>query len=468
MVVTTQAVRPTQGGILQVQASHGLQPVFDDPNLVSAAGLPAVLNLADTAGLTDLLDEHLSVPAPSATVKTRTLLAGMLAGADDIDGMDILRAGSNPAVLGEVRAPSTLGTFLRSFTHGHALQLGRINRRLLSRLSALLPSLVGEGLVLVDLDDTIRQTHGYQKQGAAYGYNKTKGLNAMVAAISTKNSAPLITAAGLRRGNIRSGANAGWHASRALTQASDMAPGQQKLLRADSAFCTHETVAAAQQARAWFSITIPAWPTVTRAISQIPETDWAPIHYTNAVWDDEARAWISDAEVAEIGFTAFTSRRKAEHVSCRLVVRRVKRLGQSPAGQDGLFETYRYHAFITNSTLPVTEADRTHRHHAVIEQVIAELKGGPLAHLPSGKFGANQAWLGLAVLVFNLSRATAHAAGMPTARIPTIRETLISLPGRIARRARRLVLHLPEAWPWEHQWTRLWNTATSPPPATTS
>lgn len=451
-----------------MQASHGIQPVFDDPNLVSAAGLPAVLNLADRAGFTGLVDEFLSVPSPSATVKTRTLLAGMLAGADDIDGMDVLRAGSTAEVLGQVRAPSTLGTFLRSFTHGHALQLGRINRLLLAGLVRLLPSLLGDGLVLVDLDDTIRQTHGYQKQAAAYGYNKTKGLNAMVTAISTKNSAPLITTAGLRRGNVRSGANAGWHASRALAQAADLAPEQRALLRADSAFCTHESVAAAQRAGAWFSITIPAWPTVTRAISHIPETSWTAIHYTDAVWDEVAQAWISDAEVAEVPFTAFTSRRKAEHVACRLIVRRVKRLGRPHAGQDGLFETYRYHAFITNSTLPVTAADRTHRHHAVIEQVIAELKGGPLAHLPSGKFTANQAWLGTAVMAFNLSRATAHAAGMATARIPTIRKRLINLPGRIAHRARGLVLHLPQAWPWDRHWTRLWNAAISPPPAQTS
>lgn len=338
-----------------MQASHGLQPVFDDPNLVSAAGLPAVLDLADRAGLTELLDEHLSVPSPGSTVKTRSLLAGMLAGADDIDGMDVLRAGSNSSVLGTVRAPSTLGTFLRSFTHGHALQLGGINRRLLAGLSSLLPSLLGRGTVLVDLDDTIRQTHGYHKQAVAYGYNHTKGLNAMVTAISTAESAPLITTAGLRRGNVRSGANAGWHASRALSQADDLAPGRQALLRADSAFCTHETVTAAQRAAAWFSVTIPSWSTVTRAISQIPEAGWRPIRYTNAVWDDEARTWISDAEVAEVPFTAFTSRRKAEHVACRLVVRRVKRLGRPHPGQDGLFETYRYHAFVTNSTLTTVE-----------------------------------------------------------------------------------------------------------------
>src|SRR5699024_8846967 len=113
-----------------------------------------------------------------------------------------------------------------------------------------------------------------------------------------------------------------------------MAPGQRKLLRADSAFCTHETVAAAERAGAWFSITIPAWKSVTRAFSQIPETAWQAIHYTDAVWDDEARTWISDAEVAEIPFTAFTSRRKHEHVPCRLVIRRVKRLGKAPAGQE--------------------------------------------------------------------------------------------------------------------------------------
>lgn len=451
-----------------MQASHGIQPVFDDPNLVSAGGLPAVLNLADRAGLRHLLEQHLRVPAPNAGLKSRTVISGMLAGADDIDGMDIIRAGGNPRLLGQVRAPSTIGTFLRSFTHGHALQLGSVNRRLLDALARQVPSLLGnQGPLLVDLDDTVRETYGYQKQAVAYGYNKTKGLNAIVATASTAGSAPVILAAGLRRGNARSGANAGWYASRALTATEDLAPGRDRLLRADSAFCTHEVVTAAQRAGARFSITIPAWKSVTSAISHIPEEAWTSIRYTNAVWDDEGGCWISDAEVAETPFTVFVSHRKAERVACRLVVRRVKRLGAARPGQEGLFETYRYHAFVTDSTLDTVDADQRHRHHAIIEQVIAELKDGPLAHLPSGKFTANQAWLALAVIAFNISRATSHAAGMRKARMATIRDRLINLPARLAHRARRLIVHLPQSWPWQENWTRLWNIDASPPPAST-
>lgn len=141
------------------------------------------------------------------------------------------------------------------------------------------------------------------------------------------------------------------------------------------------------------------------------------------------------------------------------MVRRVKRL--NPAGQDPLVESYRYHAFITNSDLDTVEADRRHRDHAIVEQVIAELKAGPLAHLPSGRFTANAAWLACAVIAFNLSRAAAHAAGMSTARMPTITRRLIMIPARIAHRARRRYLHMPRRWPWATQFTRLWTTATA-------
>ena len=163
---------------------------------------------------------------------------------------------------------------------------------------------------------------------------------------------------------------------------------------------------------------------------------------------------------------AFTSRRKAEHVECRLVVRRVKRLQpNSPDGstQEELLPAWRYHAFITNSTLSTIEADQRHREHAIIEQVIAELKDGPLAHLPSGSYAANAAWAALATTAFNIARAAAAAAAMSTARWATLRRCIISVPARIASRARHLVLHLPEQWPWQNAWTSLWETATGPP-----
>jgi hypothetical protein len=211
-------------------------------------------------------------------------------------------------------------------------------------------------------------------------------------------------------------------------------------------------------------------PAVVRAIGAIADDAWTPIHYPQAVWDEEGQCWISDAEVAEIGFTAFTSRRKADHVTARLIVRRVKRLNSQhvPAGQGELFAAYRFHAVFTDSPQPMLQAETTHRQHAVVEQVIADLKSGPLAHLPSGKFAANSAWLVLAAMAFNLTRAAGALASAfyAKATTATIRAQLIAVPARLARSARRLRLHLPRDWPWKTDWTQLFH-ATCGPPATT-
>jgi hypothetical protein len=208
---------------------------------------------------------------------------------------------------------------------------------------------------------------------------------------------------------------------------------------------------------------------ITGAIARIPDTAWTAIRYPNAIWDEEENRWVSDAEVAEIDLTVFTSRPKAQHVSCRLVVRRVKRL--NPTSSDGsrqgeLFAAYRHHAFITNSPLSTVEADARHRDHAVIEQVIAELKDGPIAHLPSGSYAANAAWLAHAVIAFNLARAAGVLASTrhAKARWATLRTQLINVPARIATSARRLNLHLPLDWPWADAWTALIDAATADPP----
>lgn len=386
------------------------------------------------------------------------MLAGMLAGADSIDDLDLLRAGGTARVLGSVQAPSTAGTFLRSFTHGHALQLGKVNRLLLRRLISEVPALAGTpgGLVLVDMDDTIREVHGYQKQAAAFGYSRVRGLNALLVTVTGQDAAPVIAEASLRRGNVRSGDHADHHLARALTTVAESLPGRQVLTRADSAFCAHANVTRAIEHGAWFSFTIPQWPTVARAIAGIAETAWTRIEYPNAVRDEETGAWISDAEVAEAPFTAFVSHPKDEHVHCRLVVRRVKRLNEnSKHGQEPLFDAYRYHAFITNSDLGAVDADRFHRGHAIVEQVIAELKGGPLAHLPSGKFTANHAWVQFAIIAHNLSRAAATAAGLGRARMATLLRTIVQSPARLASTGRRLVIHLPAHWPWAGAWRRL-------------
>lgn len=211
-------------------------------------------------------------------------------------------------------------------------------------------------------------------------------------------------------------------------------------------------------------------PAVVRAIAAIEEDAWTPIHYPTAVFDAQVGAWVSDAQVAEVAFTAFTSLPKAKQIHCRLVVRRVRRL--QPRTSDGsvqgeLFADWRHHAFVTNSTLSTVQADRAHRGHAIIEQVIAELKAGPLAHLPSGNYAANAAWVAFAALSFNLARAASIAAGMATARWATLRRRIITVPARLASTGRRLIMHLPARWPWAPGWAALWNAATGPPPATT-
>ncbi|MDQ3357744.1 MAG: transposase, partial [Actinomycetota bacterium] len=239
--------------------------------------------------------------------------------------------------------------------------------------------------------------------------------------------------------------------------------------RADSAYYNHDVIAATTTAGAYFSVTARMDPGVTAAITRIPEDAWVGIKYPQAIWEEAEQRWISDAQVAEIPYTAFTSRKKAEHVTARLIVRRVKRLNPAsvPAGQEQLFATHRHHAVFTDSPTSMLAAEASHRDHAIIEQVIADLKAGPLAHAPSGDFGANGAWTVLAAIAFNLTRAagalasTRHARARPA----TIRNQLINVPARIANRARRFRLHLPTGWPWQDAWTTMLDAAYAPPAA---
>jgi len=425
--------------------------------------------LAEAAGLYDLLD-GLSVPSPNAGAKTAAVVGGMLAGADSIDDLDLLRHGGMSRLFTGVRAPSTLGTFLRTFTHGHVQQLDKVNAGLLAGLATRVPDLLTgsdvDGVAFLDVDDTVREVHGYAKQGAAFGYSKVRGLNIQLATISTPLAAPVIARARLRKGNTASATGCGRLVAQAITTARAAGVQGPILARADSAYYGWAFVGTAIRHGAWFSVTARMTPSVTAAIASIDADAWTAIKYPNAVWDAEEQRWVSDAEVAEVDFVAFTGRRKNQHVPCRLVVRRVKRL--QPLASDGteqgeLFATYRHHAFITNSTLSMVEADQRHRDHALVEQVIAELKDGPLTHLPSGKYTANAAWVAAAVIAFNIARATAVASSMRTARWATLRTRIINIPARIATTGRRLVLHLPTRWPWALGWELLWSTGTGPP-----
>jgi len=449
-----------------------MSAVFDEPNLVSAAGLVPLLRLAGSAGLHRLADEHLSVPGDkgaNAGSKVASLVAGMCAGADSIDDMRLLRHGGMGRVFTGCYASSTLGSFLRSFTFGHVRQLDAVAARFLAGLAGRAPLLLGgHGPVLVDVDDTIVEVHGYAKQGAGFGYSKVRGLNVLLATAATASSAPVVVASRLRRGSCGSPRGAKRLVVDTLKTVSRVAPGRAVLLRADSAFYGYDTIGAAAWAGAQVSVTVRQDPRVKAAIAAIGDQAWTPIAYREAVHDEASGRWISRAKVAETPFVAFGSRPAGQQLPGRLIVRRIPEL--NPTGQDGLFDVWRFHAFFTTSSLDTVAADHTHRGHAIIEQVHADLKNSALAHLPSGRFAANAAWLVLAVIAFNLTRAAATLTGpgLAKATTDTLRRTLICVPARAATSARRLILHLPSAWPWQQAWTDLYTQACGPPiPAAT-
>ena len=457
-----------------LHAPAALSAVFDDPNLVSCAGLAPVLALGARAGLAELTARHLRVPGEQGAnpaVKVPALVAGMVAGADSIDDMDLLRHGGMGRLFSGVRAPSTLGIFLRAFSFGHVRQLDAVASRFLPRLAGQAPILAGaEQITWLDLDDSLIRTYGYAKQAAARGYTGMKGLNALLATASTPQAAPVIAAARLRRGNARSSRGAATLIAEALHTVRRCGASGLVVLRADAAFYTLAVITAARKAGARFSVTAPHYTTVTRAIAAIHEDAWTPIRYPQAIFDQAEQRWISDAEVAEIPFTAFRTHRHRpeDQVSGRLIVRRVRRLNpRRDAGQDELFPGYRHHAIFTDFSLPMLQAEAQHRGHAVIEQVFADLKAGPLAHLPSGRFAANSAWLVLAAMAFNLTRAAGALASLRHAKATTsaIRRQLIILPARLAHSARRLVLHLPSHWPWQPAWQQLFTKTCGPPMA---
>jgi hypothetical protein len=448
---------------------------FDDPNLVSCAGLVPVMRLAQDAGLQRRVAERVRVPGDAGCNpggKVATVVAGMIAGADSIDDLDVARHGGMPALFGSVYAPSTVGEFLRSFTHGHVRQLQAAGRDLLVELARCTPLLPGvDTLAFVDVDSMLRRVYGKQKQGAAFGHTKVggynvrlRGYNPLIATVSTPLSAPVVAAAQLRAGNAASVRGAAWQVAEAIRTARGCGATGIVVVRADSAFYTKAVIAACRRNAARFSVTARMDAKVSAACQAIPETQWVDIKYPQAVWDDDEQRWISDAQIAQTSYTAFAGTRW--QVTARLLVRRVKRLNpKADHGQGELFAQYRYHAVFTDSPFVLHQAEAQHRGHAVIEQVNADLIDGPLAHLPSGKFNANNAWLACAAIAYNLTRAAGHLAGprYAVARTATIRTRIINVAARLAHHARGVHLHLPEHWPWQHAWSNLFATAYTAP-----
>lgn len=246
------------------------------------------------------------------------------------------------------------------------------------------------------------------------------------------------------------------------------------LPRPDSAYWGRPVVHAAIRAGARVSITVRQDALVRKAIQAIGEGAWTPIRYPQAFRDQATGAWVSRAEVAEVPFTAFASAPKADQVPGRLVVRRIPDLNPpADPAQASLFDVWRFHAFFTTTpaeSMDAVAADQAHRGHAIIEQVFADLKGSALAHLPSGAFNANAAWLVLAAIAFNLVRAAGTIAGGTHARATTatLRRRIVNVPARITLSARRITLRLPTAWPWKDAWTSLFHAAIGPPRTATT
>ena len=370
---------------------------FDDHRLVANAGLLLPVTLAQRLGLRELVDRHVDLgDAPGHANpgdKTLTLVASGLAGGDCIDDADVLRTGGTAKAIGcVVKAPSTLGTFLRSFRWGHVRQLDRVSRELLARAWA---AGAGPGDVLMA---RLRQGRANTARGAAHFLRETVSR---------------VRYAG---------------ATEPLT------------VRADSGFYTRALVAVCRQMDVRFSITIRQHARLRNLIEAIPETDWMPIPY----WMDGA------ADVAETSYTPFDT--EPDAAPARLIVRRVK---PAPDSQLALFADYSYHGFITDRDGETLELEADHRRHAEIENAIRDLKYGVgLNHLPSGRFAANAAWLAVQVMAHNLTRWTARIGlGQQVVTTKTLRRRFFSLAGRLTRSACRLTLHLPQRWHWETQFT---------------
>ncbi|QOC92261.1 IS1380 family transposase [Micromonospora craniellae] len=446
-----------------MQGSHAWRSdgaVFDEDNLVSHAGLVPLLELAEQAGLSRLLDEHVRFVdervrsgAANSTPKLTSIIAGMAAGADSIDDLDVIRSGGMKKLFGGVYAAATLGIFLREFTHGHSRQLSAVLRRHLVALAERTPVLDGiDERAFVDIDSLLRPVYGHAKQGASFGHTKIagktilrRGLSPLAVTICTETAAPVLAGVRLRAGRAGSSRGAASMITEAINTATDVgARAQNILVRGDSAYCAGKVVAAVVKAGARFSFAIARNPAVDAAIGSIPDEAYTPVHYPGAVVDPDTGELISDAQVSEVEHAAFAGTRY--EITGRLVVRRILDANT----QDPLFPVWRYHPFFTNNPEPVADADITHRRHAICETVWSDLIDGPWAHQPSGLSGANAAWSILAAICHNLLRAAGTLTGITrytVARGATLRTHLINIPARLARPQRRPILHLPTHWP---------------------
>ena len=410
--------------------------MFDDESLVANAGLIVPATLMDRLGLESLINTTVRlvgrVGGASPGRKILTLIATILAGGSHIDHADMLRAGATRRVLPfRVMAPSTLGTFLRSFTFGHVRQLDKVIGETIRRAWTAGAG-PGTGPMTIDIDSTICGVHGKQKQGAAYGYTRVLGYHPLVA---TRAETGEVLHARLRKGSSQRGADR--FVSELIARVRHAGADGELTVRADAGFWSYQLIDTLTRLKVAWSVTVRINKQIRACINAIDETAWTPIAYP----DD------GEAQVGEAVYVTGSGKHRRE---LRLVVRRTRLTGRA---QQRLWPDWRHHAFITDLKLPTVAMDQFHREHATVELAIRDLKeGAGLEHCPSGHFWANAAWLACAVLAHNLIRWTARLGDLhPDDQLTvarTIRTKFVALPGRLVNRSGRHVLRLPEKWPW--------------------
>ncbi len=415
---------------------------FTEKNLVPNAGLLPAAVLAQRIGLAGLVDQRLRLASEGANSgsKALTVVGSILAGGDSIDDTALLRAGAAAQLFDSTRAPSTIGSWLRAHKWSNVRQLDAVSRELLVRLwgAGAGPGDLA-GPLTIDLDSSIVPVYGRSKQGAAFGYTKVRGYHPQFATCSATG---MVLFSRLRGGSAGAARGAKSFLTETVSRVRDAGATGQLVVRADSAFYSRAVLGTAVKHGVQFSITARQDKKIRAAIEAIEEDAWEPIPY----WLSTPE--VSGADVAETSYTAFSgSNGGKDAIEVRLVVRRVR---PTPGSQLALFTTWEYHAFVTNRPGDVLEVEADHRRHAVVEQRIAELKSAGLAHLPSGKFMANAAWLALAVMAHNLGRAVGRLAGedLEKATITTLQRRVFTVPGRLVHSARRRHLRLPADWPW--------------------
>jgi Transposase DDE domain group 1 len=405
-----------------------VQVQFDEPRLISDAGLLICATLAERLGIEELVNESvwLGYRTDGAALpgrKVMTLVHGMLVGADSIDDMNVLRAGSTGLILGHrVMAPSTLGTFLRAFTFGHVRQLDRVLDVALARAwqAGAGP---GDGPLVIDIDSFVGEVYGYGKQGAGYGYTRRLGYHPIVAVRSDTGEVLHIRN---RKGSANTQRGAERFVDELLARVARAGHDGEIVLRTDSGFENHKLMRALDRRGVMFSVGVKQSQTVRELIAQIPEAAWVP------VVDYSERG---EAQLAETQLGSF-----------RLIVRRTRLIGD----QAELWPDWRHHCFATNRQVPLLIADTDHRDHAQIELAIRDLKDQALAHFPSGQMHANSAWTVIAAVAHNLARWST-LIGLPNRPVQTAttrRRELLQIPGRLVHTARQWTLRLPARWPW--------------------